>query len=136
MLTDIDEKTNLKRRLSIDDIYQISVHLDRRCQRRRPTCQIVTDDGRQVMTKTHMTFRPRELKNDIMLTVLNYLSMCAYIHIITTVITAKQPPFSAVIFQSINPISQRRFIIELLSKSQGFASWSFKLQGKSKGLIL
>ena len=95
MLTDIDEKTNLKRRLSIDDIYQISVHLDRRCQRRRPTCQIVTDDGRQVMTKTHMTFRPRELKNDIMLTVLNYLSMCAYIHIITTVITAKQPPFSA-----------------------------------------
>ena len=35
MLADLDEMSNLYRRPSIDDSYQISVHLSKRFQRRR-----------------------------------------------------------------------------------------------------
>jgi hypothetical protein len=35
LLTDLDEMSNLYRRPSIDDSYQISVHLSKRFQRRR-----------------------------------------------------------------------------------------------------
>jgi hypothetical protein len=43
---------------------------------------------------------------------------------------------SVVIFQSIKFINPNKSITEFLSKSQGFSSWSFKANGKSKGFIL
>ena len=41
---------------SIDASYQVSVHLAEGFQRRRLKCEKLTDDGRQVMAKTHVAF--------------------------------------------------------------------------------
>jgi hypothetical protein len=41
---------------SIDASYQVSVHLDEGFQRRRLKCEKLTDDGREVMAKAHLTF--------------------------------------------------------------------------------
>jgi hypothetical protein len=39
-----------------DASYQVSVHLAKGFQRRRLKCKKLTDNGRQVMTKTHIAF--------------------------------------------------------------------------------
>ena len=54
LLTDRDEMSILYKGPSIDASYQVSVHLAERFQRRRLTCEKLTDDGRQVMAKTHL----------------------------------------------------------------------------------
>ena len=41
---------------SIYASYQVSVHLDKRFQRRRLKCEKLTDDGRQVMGKAPIAF--------------------------------------------------------------------------------
>jgi hypothetical protein len=56
LLTDRDEMNNLQRRPSIDASYHVSVHLAEGFQRRRLTCEKLTDgrttdDGRQEMAK-------------------------------------------------------------------------------------
>jgi hypothetical protein len=58
-----DEMSNLYRGPSIDAPYQVSVHLAEGFQRRRLKCEKLTDDrrrttddGRQVMAKTHIAF--------------------------------------------------------------------------------
>jgi hypothetical protein len=51
---DRDEMSNLYRGRSIDASYQASVHLAEGFQRRRLKCEKLTDDGRQVMAKTHL----------------------------------------------------------------------------------
>ena len=56
MLTDRDEMSNTYRGSSLDASYQISVHLAEKFQRRRLKCEKLTDDGRQVMAKAHITF--------------------------------------------------------------------------------
>jgi len=58
LLTDRDEMSILYREPSIDAsyMYQVSVHLDERFQRRRLKCEKLTDDGRQVMAKAHFAF--------------------------------------------------------------------------------
>ena len=56
MLTDRDEMSNIYRGPSIDDSYQVSVHLAKGFQRRRLKCEKLTDDGRQVMAKAHFAF--------------------------------------------------------------------------------
>jgi hypothetical protein len=43
-------------RPSIDASYQISDQLALRFQRKRLKCEKLTDDGRQVMAKAHITF--------------------------------------------------------------------------------
>jgi hypothetical protein len=53
---DRDEMNNLYRGFSIDDSYQVSVHLAQWFQRRRLKCEKLTDDGRQVMAKAHIVF--------------------------------------------------------------------------------
>ena len=40
---------------SIDASYQVSVHLAEGFQRRRLTSEKLTDDGRQVMAKAHLS---------------------------------------------------------------------------------
>ena len=52
---DRDEINILYRGPSIDDSYQVSVHLAG-FQRRRLKCEKLMDDGRQVMSKVHITF--------------------------------------------------------------------------------
>jgi hypothetical protein len=52
---DRDEINILYRGPSIDDSYQVSVHLAG-FQRRRLKCEKLMDDGRQVMAKVHITF--------------------------------------------------------------------------------
>jgi hypothetical protein len=54
LLMDQDKMSNLYRGPSIDDSYQVSVHLAEGFQRRRLKCEKITDDGRQVMAKTHL----------------------------------------------------------------------------------
>ena len=56
LLTDRDEMSNLYRGSSIDDSYQVSVHLAEEFQRRRLKCEKLTDDGCQVMAKAHLDF--------------------------------------------------------------------------------
>ena len=51
LLTNRDELSNLYRGPSI-----VSVHLAEGFQRRRLTCEKLTDDGRQVMAKVHIAF--------------------------------------------------------------------------------
>jgi hypothetical protein len=53
---DWDEMSNHYRGPSIDASYQVSVHLDEGFQRRRLKCEKLTDDGREVMAKAHLTF--------------------------------------------------------------------------------
>ena len=53
---DRDEMSNLYREPSIDASYQISDQLALRFQRRRLKCEKLTDDGRQVMAKSHLAF--------------------------------------------------------------------------------
>jgi hypothetical protein len=53
---DRDEISNLYRGPSIDDSYQVSVHLAKGFQRRRLKCEKLIDDGRKVMAKVHITF--------------------------------------------------------------------------------
>jgi hypothetical protein len=48
--------STLYRGPSIDASYQVSVHLAEGFQRRRLTCEKLTDDGRQVMAKAHIAF--------------------------------------------------------------------------------
>jgi predicted aminopeptidase len=55
-LLDRDEMSKLYRGPSIDASYQVSVHLAKGFQRRRLKCEKLKDDGRQVMTKTHVFF--------------------------------------------------------------------------------
>ena len=55
MLTDQNEMSNLYRGPSIDASYQVSVQLAEGFQRRLK-CEKLTDDGRQVMAKTHFAF--------------------------------------------------------------------------------
>ena len=59
---DRDEISNLYRGPSIDASYQVSVHLAEGFQRRRLKCEKLTDDGCQVMTKTHIAFDKVSLK--------------------------------------------------------------------------
>jgi hypothetical protein len=53
---DRDEMSNIYRGPSIDDSYQVSVHLAEGFQRRRLKCEKLTHDGRQVMAKAHIAF--------------------------------------------------------------------------------
>ena len=53
LLTDRDEMSNPHRGHSIDASCHVSVNLAKRCQRRRWQ---TTNDGRQVMPKTHIAF--------------------------------------------------------------------------------
>jgi hypothetical protein len=53
---DRDEMSKLYKRPSIDGSYQVSVHLAKGFQRRRLTCEKLTDDRRQVMAKAHIVF--------------------------------------------------------------------------------
>jgi hypothetical protein len=55
-LMDQDVMNNLYRGPSIDDSYQVSVHLDKRLQRRRLKCEKLTDNRHQVMAKAHIAF--------------------------------------------------------------------------------
>ena len=56
LLTDRDKMSNLYRGPSIDASYQVSVHLAEGFQRRRLKCEKLTDDGRQMMAKSHIAF--------------------------------------------------------------------------------
>ena len=63
MLIDRDKMSNLYRGPSIDDSYQVSVHMAEGFQRRRLKCEKLTDNrrqttdnGRQVMAKAHIAF--------------------------------------------------------------------------------
>ena len=56
LLMDRDKMSNLYKGPSIDASYQVSVHLAEGFQRRRLKCEKLTDDGRQVMAKTHVAF--------------------------------------------------------------------------------
>ena len=56
LLMDRDEMSNHYRGPSIDASYQVAVHLDEGFQRRRLKCEKLTDDGREVMAKAHLTF--------------------------------------------------------------------------------
>ena len=47
----------LDREPTIDDTYQVSVHLAKGFQRRRLKCEKLTDDGCQVMAKAHLITR-------------------------------------------------------------------------------
>ena len=47
LLMDRDEMSNIYREPSIDDSYQVSVHLAEGFQRRRLKCENLTDDGRR-----------------------------------------------------------------------------------------
>jgi hypothetical protein len=51
-----DEMRQSYRGPSIDDSYQVLLHLAMRFQRKRFKCEKLTDDGCQVMLKTHMAF--------------------------------------------------------------------------------
>jgi hypothetical protein len=53
---DLDKMSNHYRGPSIDVSYQVSVHLAEEFQRRRLKCEKLTDDGRQVMAKSHIAF--------------------------------------------------------------------------------
>jgi hypothetical protein len=53
---DRDKMSNLYREPSIDDSYQVSVHIAEGFQRRRLKCEKLTDDGGQVMAKAHIVF--------------------------------------------------------------------------------
>jgi hypothetical protein len=53
---DRDKMSNLYKEPSIDASYEVSVHLVKWFQRRRLKCEKLTDDGRQVMAKTHVAF--------------------------------------------------------------------------------
>jgi hypothetical protein len=53
---DRDEISSLYRGPSIDESYQVSVHLAEGFQRRRLKYEKLTDDGRQVMAKAHLAF--------------------------------------------------------------------------------
>ena len=53
---DRDKMSNLYKGPSIDASHQVSVHLADGFQRRRLKYEKLTDDGRQVMTKAHITF--------------------------------------------------------------------------------
>jgi hypothetical protein len=55
-LMDQDVMNNLYRGPSIDDSYQVFVHLDKRLQRRRLKCEKLTDNRHQVMAKAHIAF--------------------------------------------------------------------------------
>jgi hypothetical protein len=55
-LTDQDVMNNIYRGPSIDDSYQVSVHLAKRLQRRRLKCEKLTDNRHQVMAKAHIAF--------------------------------------------------------------------------------
>ena len=50
------QNNNLYKGHSIDDSYQISVHLDEGLQRGRLKWEKLMDDGRQVMAKAHVAF--------------------------------------------------------------------------------
>jgi hypothetical protein len=54
VLTDWNEMSKLYRGLSIDFSYQVSVNLAKQIQRYSLKCEKMTDDGCQVMTKTHV----------------------------------------------------------------------------------
>jgi len=56
LLMDRDKMSNLYKGPSIDASHQVSVHLADGFQRRRLKYEKLTDDGRQVMTKAHITF--------------------------------------------------------------------------------
>jgi hypothetical protein len=53
---DRDKMSNLYKEPSIDASYEVSVHLVKWFQRRRLKCEKLTNDGRQVMAKTHVAF--------------------------------------------------------------------------------
>ena len=53
---DRDKMSNLYREPSIDASYQVSGHLAEEFQKRRLKCEKLTDDGYQLMAKTHIAF--------------------------------------------------------------------------------
>ena len=63
MLMYLGKMSNLSRGPSIDDSYQVLVHLAKRLHRRRFKCEKFTDDGRQMPSddKSSMAFQPGEL---------------------------------------------------------------------------
>jgi len=56
LLTDRDEMSILYKGPSIVASYKVSIHFDKRFQRRRLKCEKLTDDGCQVMAKAHIAF--------------------------------------------------------------------------------
>jgi hypothetical protein len=56
LLMDREEMSNRYRGPSIDASNQVSIHLAEGFQRRRLKCEKLTDDGRQVMAKSHIAF--------------------------------------------------------------------------------
>ena len=56
LLNDQDEMSNHYKGPSIDASYQVSVHLAEGFQRRILKCEMLTDDGHQVMAKAHIVF--------------------------------------------------------------------------------
>ena len=54
LLMDRDKMSILYKGPSIDDSYQVSVHLAEGFQRRRLKCEKLMDDRRQVMAKAHI----------------------------------------------------------------------------------
>jgi hypothetical protein len=53
---DQDEMSNIYRGPAIDPFYQVLLHLAEGFQRRRLKCEKLTNDGRQLMAKAHITF--------------------------------------------------------------------------------
>jgi hypothetical protein len=53
---DQDKMCNRQRGPSIDVFNQVSLHLAEGFQKRRLKCEMLTDDGRQVMAKAHIAF--------------------------------------------------------------------------------
>ena len=56
LLIDRDKMSKLFKGPSIDASYKVSVYLVEGFQRRRIKCEKLTDDGRQVMAKAHVSF--------------------------------------------------------------------------------
>jgi hypothetical protein len=55
-INDLDEMSNRYRKPAIDASYQVLLHLVEGFQRRRLKCEMLTDDGCQVMTKAYIAF--------------------------------------------------------------------------------
>jgi hypothetical protein len=62
---DWDKMSNLYMGPSINASYQVSVHLAEQIQRRTLKCEKLTNNGRQLMAKGHITFDKVSLKGII-----------------------------------------------------------------------
>ena len=62
---DWDKMSNLYMGPSINASYQVAVHLAEQIQRRTLKCEKLTNNGRQLMAKGHITFDKVSLKGII-----------------------------------------------------------------------